>query len=743
MTLTRRPLVLLSCLTLVATLVVVAAPPASAASARPWPAVWDVVPAPGEVVPAGRTSIAGTATGPAGVRDVTVEVDGAEVPHEIADQNDTAARITAKADLTPGTHVITIRFVGGDDVTTTRNWRVLATELPVDRLAGDDRYETAATIAGRDREAGAADAAVLARGDQFADALAGVPLAHHLDGPLLLTESDRLTSVTAAELQRLVRADGTVHLLGGQTALEESVADSLRSLGFEVVRHEGVDRYATAATIAAQLPPSTSAVVASGRSFPDALAVAGPAAVAGQPILLSEADALPEATQAAIEGLERVLLVGGTAVLADEVGEQADEVAGEVVRIAGADRYATAVRVLDAYDVASDGVSLASGTVFPDALVGALDVARTGGGLLLTAPTRLPEPTRAALVARALDAVTVYGGPVAVSDGVLRMVQATPLASGPAIVEEVPAAVDEIGTLDQISLTFEDSLDLPATSIAVHFDGRELPTRVGTGDFDNHLILTVGALTVDPVLGQPYPVRVVGAVRSDRGWTHVDHLFTYRKTAMSAGDQGDAVLALQQRLVSLGYWLGTPDASYGSLTVQAVMAFQKYEGLPPSGSADDATRQRLDVAQRPVPRSTLEMARSFPTGGFHVQIDKSRQVLFFVRDEATIWLMNTSTGSEIPYDEPGGSGNAVTPTGEFDVCFQRDELRESSLGTLWRPKYFQCERGIAVHGATSVPNYPASHGCVRVTYPAMNFVWEQNLMPMGARVWVYGAIPPR
>ncbi len=128
-------------------------------------------------------------------------------------------------------------------------------------------------------------------------------------------------------------------------------------------------------------------------------------------------------------------------------------------------------------------------------------------------------------------------------------------------------------------------------------------------------------------------------------------------------------------------------------------------------------------------------------GGYHIEIDKSRQILMIAENGTTRWTFNTSTGSEVPYNEEGGSGTAVTPTGNFTVCHERDYLRESSLGTLWRPKYFQCARGIAVHGATSVPSYPASHGCVRVTYPAMNFIWSQDMMPMGTRVYVYGSIP--
>src|SRR5690606_15958967 len=68
---------------------------------------------------------------------------------------------------------------------------------------------------------------------------------------------------------------------------------------------------------------------------------------------------------------------------------------------------------------------------------------------------------------------------------------------------------------------------------------------------------------------------------------------------LELGESGDAVLALQQRLSELGYWLGTPDGNYGQLTRQAVMAFQKVEGLTRDGVAGPATRQRLATAGRP------------------------------------------------------------------------------------------------------------------------------------------------
>jgi lipoprotein-anchoring transpeptidase ErfK/SrfK len=76
----------------------------------------------------------------------------------------------------------------------------------------------------------------------------------------------------------------------------------------------------------------------------------------------------------------------------------------------------------------------------------------------------------------------------------------------------------------------------------------------------------------------------------------------------------------------------------------------------------------------------------------------------------------------------------VTPRGLFEVYGQIDGLRVAPLGLLWRPKYVN--GGIAVHGSPSVPPWPASHGCVRLGYPAMDMIWADGLMPMSTAVWV-------
>jgi hypothetical protein len=185
------------------------------------------------------------------------------------------------------------------------------------------------------------------------------------------------------------------------------------------------------------------------------------------------------------------------------------------------------------------------------------------------------------------------------------------------------------------------------------------------------------------------------------------------------------VRTVQQRLSSLGYWLGAPDGTYGGLTVQAVMALQKAAGLGRDGVYGPATRRALMAGVRPQSRM----------GGTGVEIDKARQLLLVVRGGAVTTVLNTSTGSGQPYEYDKHQYVANTPAGSYSVFRTVDHLDKGPLGDLWRPRYFN--GGIAVHGAAYVPGYPASHGCARVSNPAMDMIWANNLMPVGSRVAVY------
>jgi peptidoglycan hydrolase-like protein with peptidoglycan-binding domain len=205
---------------------------------------------------------------------------------------------------------------------------------------------------------------------------------------------------------------------------------------------------------------------------------------------------------------------------------------------------------------------------------------------------------------------------------------------------------------------------------------------------------------------------------------------------LERGSRGDAVRALQMRLLELGFWLDGVDGRYGTTTTQAVMAFQKYFGLPDtSGNVDGPTAMTLNtVAYKPVGH-----ARE----GDLIEVNLSKQVLHIVRGGITAWTLNTSTGNGKEYVEANQkevgeevSGIAITPEGQFRVDRERAEgWWDGELGELYRPKYFR--GGVAVHGANNVPNYPASHGCVRISVPAMDWIWADNLMPMGSAVWVH------
>lgn len=193
------------------------------------------------------------------------------------------------------------------------------------------------------------------------------------------------------------------------------------------------------------------------------------------------------------------------------------------------------------------------------------------------------------------------------------------------------------------------------------------------------------------------------------------------------GDSGPAVLALQERLDALGYWLGEPDGTFGSLTEQAVFALQGTAGLDRDGVLGAATEAALDAGTRPRPRSDR---------GTVTEIDRDAGVISFVRDGRVQLVLHTSTGTFEAYRYDGRRLLADTPAGRFAVTWSFDGLRDGSLGELYRPRYFHPD-GIAVHGYPRVPAHPASHGCARVTTAAMDMVWARDLMPRGSEVLVF------
>ncbi|WP_194907253.1 cell wall-binding repeat-containing protein [Catenulispora rubra] len=297
----------------------------------------------------------------------------------------------------------------------------------VSRISGADRYQTAIAISSK-LAAGSAPAVVLATGGTFPDALAGVPLAKQVGGPLLLTPTAGPNAAVTAEIKRVLKPGGTVYVLGGTNAVSQSVVSALGSVN--VTRIGGADRYQTALKIADRLGDPGNVVLATGADYADALA-AGPyasdvfGADAAHPaaILLTEGMQLPADVKTYLAKAHAVAAVGGQAVTAARI---AHVTVAPGASFPGFDRYFTAALVAATFK-GEKAAGVATGENFADALTGAAYLAQAGGPLVLT-PTHLLAPaTWAAL--QGIEAsvgpsgtVEVFGGPVAVSSTTVQAV---------------------------------------------------------------------------------------------------------------------------------------------------------------------------------------------------------------------------------------------------------------------------------------------------------------------------------
>jgi zinc D-Ala-D-Ala carboxypeptidase len=210
-------------------------------------------------------------------------------------------------------------------------------------------------------------------------------------------------------------------------ALAVPSASPAAAAGMIVDRYGGADRYATAAAVSAAhyAPGVSTAYVATGANFPDALAGGPLAARDGGPLLLVAGSSIPSATAAELARLRpgRIVILGGEGAVSNGVANAlaAYQTGGGVVRVAGSDRYATAARISQLVAPGS-GVPIAyvaTGANFPDALVGGVAAARRGAPLLLVRTSSLPESTEAELQRLAPRAIVVLGGAGVVSDTVV------------------------------------------------------------------------------------------------------------------------------------------------------------------------------------------------------------------------------------------------------------------------------------------------------------------------------------
>ena len=309
------------------------------------------------------------------------------------------------------------------------------------RIGGANRYETAAAVA-IDTFPDGADSVVLVSGQLFSDAVAAAGFAGSVSAPVLLTARDHVPQATLTALGEL--QPSTVHAVGGRQSVSDAVVEELATR-WRVERLAGADRHATSARLADEMAARPAgaagigtlgdlrtAVIATGSSFPDALA-AGPLAYArALPILLVEADLVPADVRGALEdlGVQQVLIVGGEQAVSEEVQKELEALVGyPALRLAGASRYTTSARVaaftLEALNEPGSDMLLASGRDFADAAAAAPWAARGATAMLLAPHDDLPASAARVLLRYdgVLERVRAVGGEQALAADVVAAAQ--------------------------------------------------------------------------------------------------------------------------------------------------------------------------------------------------------------------------------------------------------------------------------------------------------------------------------
>ena len=300
----------------------------------------------------------------------------------------------------------------------------------VARAAGKNRFATAAEISRSMRTK--PSVVFLANGMNYADALAGVPIAKSMNAPILLTNTDTLPAETLAEIKRLGAKN--VILLGGKDVISDKVVGTLKANGCNTDRIEGADRFETAVKIAKTFNPSPSDVFfVYGFNFADALSVGAAAGKMGAPIIYLRTDGtIDKATAAYLADLKKqgcvsnAYVIGGEKVISKDMMNKAGSALGVTPkRISGANRYETCINVNKTFAnrFKRKGVFIAKGLDFPDALAGGVLAASLEAPILL-ADKALQSTQKEYLKSKKPNLFYVLGGTNAVPDKLVNEVAA-------------------------------------------------------------------------------------------------------------------------------------------------------------------------------------------------------------------------------------------------------------------------------------------------------------------------------
>ena len=183
----------------------------------------------------------------------------------------------------------------------------------------------------------------------------------------------------------------------------------------------------------------------------------------------------------------------------------------------------------------------------------------------------------------------------------------------------------------------------------------------------------------------------------------------------------------ERRLADMGYWTGAVDGRFDPATQAALIAFQKWENRTVTGKL---TLDELEAIRK----SSSPKAREPEYA--HIEVDLDRQVLLVINDEGNVRALPVSTGSGKPFEDEGQMSVAHTPRGRFVVYDKVAGWETGPSSSMYYSNYIS--GGVAIHGYRSVPNEPASHGCIRIPIFAAREL--SKLLPIGTIVLVYDKV---
>lgn len=203
------------------------------------------------------------------------------------------------------------------------------------------------------------------------------------------------------------------------------------------------------------------------------------------------------------------------------------------------------------------------------------------------------------------------------------------------------------------------------------------------------------------------------------------------KRTLAPGMRGADVKALQQRLWSLKYYLGTIDGQFGGNTQAALWAFQAINGIKVTGVVDAATKNAL------VHPKTYKSSSYAGKRANRVEVSQALEVLVLFKNNTISLISHVSSGGGYYYNcGRAGCSRAVTPNGTYNTTVYMPGWVKVPLGEMYNPVFF-ISTVYAIHGDTYVPKGPASHGCVRVPMVVAGVFHKQFRTP-GEQIHIYG-----